>query len=179
MTVSRTRTAVVCSVATLAIVTPVLAPRTAASSAPVPAVRVKIFAPRGDPGLRCDRVLSLQRTVRPPAVLTGAMRALLRGPTTAERRRGYGGWFSSRTAGMLRSARVAGGVAFVDFADFSRIIRNASSSCGSALLLAQLDRTAKQFPTVRKTVYSFNGSVRAFYEWLQLGPPRAPTLTGR
>lgn len=99
------------------------------------------------------------------------MRALLRGPTAAERRRGYGGWFSSRTTGMLRSVRIADGVAFVDFANFSRIIGNASSSCGSSLLLAQLDRTAKQFPTVCRTVYSFNGSVRAFYEWLQLVRP--------
>jgi hypothetical protein len=39
------------------------------------------------------------------------------------------------------------------------------------MLLTQLDLTAKQFPTVRKTIYSFNGSRRAFYEWLQLSPP--------
>lgn len=136
-------------------------------------VAVKIFAPRGSVGTRCDRVYPLTRSVRPPAVLTGAMRGLLAGPTTAERRRGYGGWFSARTAGMLRSARVAGGVAYVDFADFRRVIPNASSSCGSALLLAQLNRTATQFPTVRRAVYSFNGSRRAFYEWLQLSPPRA------
>jgi hypothetical protein len=41
------------------------------------------------------------------------------------------------------------------------------------LLLAQLDRTAKQFPTVRRTVYSFDGSARTFYEWLQRSPPPA------
>lgn len=135
------------------------------------AVRVKIFAPRGDPGTSCTRVFPLARTVRAPAVLSGAMRALLRGPTVAERSRGYGGWFSARTAGMLRSVRVSNGVARVDFRNFSRLIPNASSSCGSALLLAQLDRTAKQFPTVRRTVYSFDGSARAFYEWLQRSPP--------
>jgi hypothetical protein len=100
------------------------------------------------------------------------MRALLRGPTPAERRQGYGGWFSAKTAGMLRGVRVSNGVAYVDFRNFSRVIPGASSSCGSALLLAQLDRTAKYFPTVRRTVYSFDGSVRAFYEWLQRSPPR-------
>jgi len=72
---------------------------------------------------------------------------------------------------MLRSVRIANGVAHVDFRDFSRVIPNASSSCGSALLLAQLDRTAKQFPTVRRAVYSFDGSARTFYEWLQRSPP--------
>ncbi len=135
-------------------------------------VRVKVFLPRGDPGPRCDRVLPLWRSVRGAAVLTGAMRDLLRGPTAAERRRGYRGWFSTRTAGMLRSVRIERGVAYIDFADFSPLVPNASSSCGSALLLAQLDRTATQFPSVRRAVYSFGGSRHAFYEWLQRSPPR-------
>jgi hypothetical protein len=100
------------------------------------------------------------------------MRALLRGPTAEERRRGYGGWFSRRTAGTLRSVVLVRGVAWVDFRDFRRALPGASSSCGSTLLLAQLDRTALQFPGVRRAVYSFDGSSRAFYEWLQREPPR-------
>lgn len=145
-----------------------------AASSPAAAVRtarVSVFVPKGSPGSRCDRVVPVARTVRAPAVLRGAMEALLRGPTAAERNRGYGGWFSSRTAGMLRSVRLAGGVAYVDFRDFRRVIPNASSSCGGALLLAQLDRTATQFPTVRRAIYAFNGSRRGFYEWLQRSAP--------
>jgi hypothetical protein len=130
----------------------------------------RVYFPRGGPGLDCDRVFPLRRTVRTPAVLRGALQSLLSGPTASERRRGYGGWFSARTAGMLRSVRLSRGIAYVDFRDFRRIIPNASSSCGSALLLAQLDCTATQFPTVRRAIYSFNGSRRAFYEWLQLSP---------
>jgi hypothetical protein len=99
------------------------------------------------------------------------MRALLRGPTAEERKRGYAGWFSRRTAGRLNSVSLSGGVARIDFRDFRHIIPNASTSCGSALLLAQLDRTALQFPTVDRAVYSFDGSVERFYEWLQLDPP--------
>jgi Sporulation and spore germination len=133
--------------------------------------RVEIFAPRGSTSTRCERVYPLARSVRGPAVLGGAMRALLAGPTAAERARGYGGWFSARTAGRVRSVRLSGGIAYVDFRDFRRIIPNASSSCGSTLLLAQLNRTATQFPTVRAAVYSFDGSRRAFYEWLQLAAP--------
>ncbi len=142
-------------------------PAAAASSA-----GVQVFFPRGASTTRCDRVLPRPRTVAKPAVLTGAMRALLAGPTAAERSAGYRGWFTARTRGMLRGARVAGGVAYVDFGDLRRIIPNASSSCGSATLLAQLDRTALQFPTVRRTVYSINGSRTAFYEWLQRSAPR-------
>jgi hypothetical protein len=134
-------------------------------------VRVLVFFPRGDPGPRCDRVRPVRRTVRAPAVLRGALSALLRGPTAAERRLGYGGWFTARTAGMLRSVALERGTARVDFRDFRRIVPNASSACGSALLLAQLDRTATQFPSVRRAVYAFGGSTRAFYEWLQRSPP--------
>jgi hypothetical protein len=135
---------------------------------------IRVYAPRAPAG-SCTRVFPLTRTVSSPAVLTGALRALLAGPTTAERARGYGGWFSRQTAGHLRSVRISRGVAYVDFGSFARHIPNASSSCGSALLLAQLDRTAKQFPTVRRAVYSFDGSRRAFYEWLQRDvPPTRP-----
>jgi hypothetical protein len=134
-------------------------------------VRVKVFFPRGDPGARCGRVFPVTRRVPAPAVLKGALEALLRGPTASERRLGYGGWFSRRTAGALRGVNLSRGIASVDFRDLRRVIPNASSSCGSALLLAQLNPTATQFPTVRRAVYSFNGSRKAFYEWLQLSPP--------
>ena len=135
---------------------------------------VKVFAPRGGPGPSCARVYPLRRTVSTPAVLTGAMRALLAGPSAAELRAGYGGWFSARTANKLRSVQIRRSVAYVDFRDFSRLIPNASSSCGSALLLAQFDRTTMQFPTVSRAVYSFNGSRHAFYEWLQRAEPEVP-----
>jgi hypothetical protein len=132
---------------------------------------VSIFMPRGDPGPDCDDVRAVPRTVPAPAVLHGAIAALLAGPDAAERRQGYGGWFSAATAGSLRSARIRGGVAYIDLADLRSVIPNASTSCGSALLLAQLDRTATQFGTVRRAVYSFDGDVTAFYEWLQREPP--------
>jgi spore germination protein GerM len=133
---------------------------------------VKVFFGRSTSG-SCTRTKAVYRRVQAPAVLRGAMTALLRGPTAAERARGLGGWFSSKTAGMLRDVNLVRGVAYIDFKDFRRIIPGASSSCGSALLLAQLDRTATQFPTVDRAIYSINGSRQAFYEWLQLSAPRA------
>lgn len=152
----------------LALVAALAVPATASTEALAP---VKVYVPRGSPGPHCNRVLPLRRAVATPAVLSGAMRALLGGPTLSERRAGYGGWFTHRTAGFVRSVELSRGTAHVDFRDFSHIISNASSSCGSALLLAQLDRTARQFPAVLRTRYSFNGSTRAFYDWLQLAPP--------
>ncbi len=146
--------------------------RAAATGPAASTARVQVFFPRGNVGSDCSRVQSRYRRVRAPAVLKGALTELLRGPTTGERRQGYGGWFSRRTAGRLNSVRLSGGLARVDFRDFRKIIPNASASCGSAMLLAQLDRTVLQFSTVHRVVYSFNGSVTRFYAWLQLSPPR-------
>lgn len=148
----------------------------AATSTTNPVARshvVAIYAPRGTSN-NCARVLPLKRIVAAPALLKGTIQALLAGPTKSERARGYGGWFSAKTAGHLNSVRILHGGAFVDFRNFARDIPNASTSCGSALLLAQLDRTATQFLTVKHTVYSFNGSRHAFYEWLQREVPEVP-----
>ena len=63
------------------------------------------------------------------------------------------------------------GVAYVDFRDFRNTIGGASTTCGGAMLLAQLDRTVTQFPTVRRAIYSLDGDRAAFYGWLQGSPP--------
>lgn len=125
----------------------------------------------GDPAA----VVAVPRTVpKTQMVATAALNELLQGPTAAERETGYWSMFVPATAKMLKSVRVADGEAHADFQDFSKIIPNASSSAGSAALLAELDTTLKQFPTVKSTVYSFNGDVQAFYHWLQLVPPGTP-----
>lgn len=122
------------------------------------------------------RLAAVARTVpRTPDVATAAMTQLLAGPTAGERHAGFSSFFSEKTATMLRSVRVAHGVAYADFHDFSKIIPNASSSAGSAALLAEMNATLKQFPGVQSTVYSFEGDVAAFYEWMQMVPPMGPT----
>jgi hypothetical protein len=129
-----------------------------------------VYFHRGD-STEPGTVVGVDRTVpRTSLVATAALEQLLAGPTTAERSAGYWSQFSAATAGMLHSFRVGNGVAHADFRDFSRIIPNASSSAGDAALLAELDATLKELGTVR-TVYSFDGDVAAFYEWLQLAPP--------
>ena len=126
----------------------------------------------------CSAVYPVARSVSPPQVLAGAISALLAGPTQPETAAGYSSFFSSATAGMLNWAHVdATGLARIDFANFSSIIPNASTSCGSQALLAALNHTAMQFAGVTAAVYSFDGSVSAFYTWLQLAPPSAPTAT--
>ncbi len=138
---------------------------------PPPSLRVSVYFSRSGVAA-CTAVYPVPRLVQPPQVLAGAMTALLAGPTAVERAAGYTSFFSSATAGMLNYAHVdPSGTARIDFANFSTLIPNASSSCGSQALLAALDRTATQFASVTWAVYSFNGNVSAFYNWLQLAPP--------
>ncbi|MBM2616365.1 hypothetical protein JIG36_12435 [Actinoplanes sp. LDG1-06] len=144
------------------------------TATPKPATTtVTVFFHRGrntDP----SRVAAVRRSVpKTTKVGTASLRQLLAGPTRDERRAGYWSPFSRRTAGMLRSLRISDGVGRADFRDLRTVIPNASSSSGSTALLAELDATLEQFRSVRTTVYSLDGDVAAFYEWLQLEPPEA------
>jgi hypothetical protein len=143
---------------------------------------VQVYFHQQAPGPESDprRVVPVVRTVpRSPKVATAALNELLRGLTAGERAAGYWSCFSDDTAGMLRSVRVTGDTGFADFRDFRGLVPNATSSYGSAALLAELDGTLRQFPTIKRTLYAFNGDVPAFYAWLQLGPPWMPTGTWR
>lgn len=141
------------------------------TSPPVATITVKVYFHTG-PGADPTKLAAVRRTVPyTPMVATAALTQLLAGPTSAERQAGYWSVFSSKTAGMLRSARIGNGVGHADLRDLSRIIPNAGSSTGSTVLLSELDTTLKQFGTVKTTVYSFGGEVAPFYEWLQMSPP--------
>lgn len=130
---------------------------------------VQIYLHSGNPN-DCAEVVAVGREVRGRPTLATGMEQLLAGPTEAEEAEGLGGWFSEETSDLLISAELEGGVARVDFEDLRPVIPNASSSCGSATLLAQLDATARQFGATR-TLYSINGDLNTFYEWLQMGVP--------
>jgi spore germination protein GerM len=134
-------------------------------------VTVQVFFHHADRGSESD-LFAVERRVEPPAVLRGALQALLEGPTGAELDEGYHSWFSSDTAGLLDDVRLEDGVAYVAFdASLPDVIPNASTSAGSARLLTELDATVTQFDGVDEVVYSLEGDTGAFYEWLQLVAP--------
>jgi peptidoglycan hydrolase-like protein with peptidoglycan-binding domain len=140
-------------------------------------VRVNVYFTPG--GSECDVVATFSRDVEGPAVLTGALEELLKGPTVEEKASlPLATGFSSETAGMLRSVSLRDGTARVDFADLREVLPNASTSCGSTSLLSQLDATATQFPTVDTARYSINGSEATFYEWLGRGVPDLAPVGG-
>jgi hypothetical protein len=151
---------------------PTAEPTEEATAQPSPqAETVTIYLHSGNPN-DCAEVVPVEReTGGRPTLFTG-MQQLMFGPTDEEKAQGLGGWFSEDTRDYLISAERDGDVARVDFKDLREVIPNASSSCGSATLLAQLDSTARQFGS-SKTLYSINGDLDTFYEWLQMSTPEA------
>jgi hypothetical protein len=142
-----------------------------AAPAPAEEATVEVFFSNADRGADPE-VFPVERTVALPAVLRGALGALLAGPTSAEEAAGYRSFFSTETADQLDDVTIEDGVAEVSFSsELPELIPNASTSAGSASLLAALDATTTQFDTVDRAVYSLEGDVDAFYEWLQLVSP--------
>lgn len=134
-------------------------------------VRVYFTRTASIEGGNCGVTIGYLRHTVGQDVLHDTMNWLLKGPRQSEEEK-VSSLFSRRTAGMVNSVTIESGVAYIDFDDLRNIIPNASTSCGSTSLLAELDRTAEQFPTVDRAVYSFEGSVEAFYGWLQLDAPK-------
>lgn len=118
----------------------------------------------------CRPVSSVIRETSNPDLLAGALEEMLKGLTPKEKQNGLFSFFSSSTAGFLNSVRLdSNGTAYIDFKNFSSIIPNASSSCGSASLLAEIGRTVHANSRAEKMVLSFDGSKADFYNWLQIG----------
>lgn len=102
--------------------------------------------------------------------LQATLAELLKGPTETERKAGLTSWFGPSTAGMLQKATITDqGRAVVDFADFSRVIPNASTSAGSTALIGELKGTVLGIPGVREAEFRFEGDCERFWNWLQRG----------
>lgn len=115
----------------------------------------------------CALVFERPRQVpRTAAVATAALQQLFAGPTEAERAQGYRSPFSAATAGLLRRVHIEHGTAYVDLHDLRAQLGAATSSCGAAELQTQIERTLRQFATVRRVILAIDGEPRGFYDWM-------------
>ncbi len=121
----------------------------------------------------CALSYPVPRSVPAPADPVGltaaAVEELLAGPTPAEQANGYTSWFSQATADDLISVRLVGATAYVNLENHSQDIPNASTSCGSAQYLSQLDNTVRTASGASRVLYAFDGDPEAFWNWLQIG----------
>ena len=120
-------------------------------------------------GSDCGEVSPFTRTVQAQELdLGSALTELLAGPTDAEIEAGATSFFSRETYNSLAAIHFGSGspgLTRIEFNDLQSLIPNASTSCGSEALLAQLNQTVLQFvPRVR---YEILGSCQMFANWLQ------------
>ena len=127
---------------------------------------VAVFFSSGD-GSDCGSVESFNRAVPASAdAVLASLEALLAGPTAEEIALGASSMFSQVTAGQLNAIDHENGLLIVDFADLTGL-NNASTSCGSEALLAQLNATVFQFGEIEAVRYQLDGSCDDFGFWLQ------------
>ncbi len=135
---------------------------------PTASPNVKVFFSSGD-GTDCEEVTGYFRDSGGViAPIRFALDELVAGPTPAEEAQGAFSWFSSDTAGSIRSINLTSdGLLIVDFDDIRATIPGASSSCGGASLLANLTATVFRFPVVERVRFEIKGHCDVFYNWLQ------------
>lgn len=120
----------------------------------------------------CTKVQPVMRSIpRTSAVAKAALEQLLAGPTEQERAQGYFSWFSQDTKSALLGVKVKNKTAYVNLKDIRQTITNASSSCGSTILMAQLETTLKQFPSIKRAFFAIEGSPEEFYGFQQMECP--------
>ena len=132
--------------ATLLPVTAVVAPPSARPDAGAQ-TRLAIYLVRG------DHVAPVRRAVpHTSAVVRAALTALLRGPTTAERRAGYSSAIPTGTT--VRGISIAHDTATIDL---DRRFETGGGSLSMLLRVAQVVYSATQFESVHNVVFRING----------------------
>lgn len=138
-------------------------PATTAAPPPVETTSFRVYFLRG------EQVAAAGREVpRTEAVGVAALRALIAGPTYAERAAGLGTTVPPGTE--LRSLAIAAGLATVDL---SSDFESGGSAPSTATRVAQVVHTLTQFPTVRRVAFRLDGRpVRAIGgEGVVVDPP--------
>lgn len=123
-----------------------------------------------NPNADCGLVYPVSRDVSSkPYQPFALLQELVSGPSDAEKTQGYTSFFSPLTADSVISLNVEDGTAYINLRDIRSTIPNASSSCGSTSLVAEIENTLKQFPEITRVIIAINSSTKTFYDWIQIG----------
>ncbi|WBB54667.1 GerMN domain-containing protein [Verrucosispora sp. WMMD573] len=123
--------------------------------------QVKLFLLRERADRRCPQVVAVTRNVPARSVAKEALRALLDGPTPADRAAGLTSAFDG-DAHRFRYLKLDGANARADFTDLDGILAP-SDSCEKTKLLEPMRRTLEQFGWIEQARFSIRGDQRAFY----------------
>src|ERR1051325_2534941 len=107
-----------------------------------------------DPGEYID-LAPVTRSVNAAAPARPAIEALLKGPTSAERRRGFGP-LASASEFRIGSLKISGGTARINFVS-TRKWAGWPGDLAPVRFKTAVELTLKQFPTVQRVIVSLNG----------------------
>ncbi|WP_026268799.1 GerMN domain-containing protein [Micromonospora sp. CNB394] len=123
--------------------------------------RVKLFLLREQAGRRCPQLVAVTRDVPARSVAKEALRALLDGPSSADRAAGLTSAFDG-DAHRFRYLKLDGANARADFTDLDGVLAP-DDSCEKTKLLEPMRRTLEQFDWIEQARFSIRGDQRAFY----------------
>lgn len=114
---------------------------------------------------------TLRTVVKTSTVAKTALEQLFAGPTSDEKAKGFYSDFSEDTKSLLISVNIKNRNAYVNLRDLTGTtsIGNFTTSCGGSNFFGQVEKTLRQFPTVRKVFFAFEGDPSHFYDWMQIG----------
>lgn len=119
----------------------------------------------------CSKVKAVYRKVpKTKAVARVALNELFKGPTKKEKEAGLFSWFTKDSKHILKNITIKNGYAYVNFDKWVlEHMGNATTSCGGANFISEIETTLKQFPTVKKVFYAIEKNPLEFYDWMQVG----------
>lgn len=104
--------------------------------------------------LDCSLVYEVERIVPyTKSVASVALSELIKGPTSTEKNNGYLGVLPDGT--KVNTIKIEDGVLFVDF---NKEVESGGGSCAMASRISSLNKTLKQFPTIKEIRYSVEGN---------------------
>lgn len=120
----------------------------------------------------CDgKVFAVTRTIpKTSAIAKATLDELFKGPTESELAKGYTSFFSENTKGLVISVKIKNGIAYVNYkGEIVEKLGNATSSCGGNSYDASINKTLKQFPTIKQVVFAIERDPSLYYDWMQIG----------
>jgi len=131
---------------------------------------VYVYFSKQDEDESCNAVYPVRRAIKDiDRLYELTLRFLFTGPTSTEINNGYHSFFEPKIADSILSIKVVDSVAYLNLKDIRQTMPGASSSCGSAQLLSQIETTLLQFPEIEKIIYAIEGDPVKFYEFVQIG----------
>lgn len=119
----------------------------------------------------CGKVREVARVIpKTKSVAKAALEELFKGATEAEKSQKLTSIFSAETDSILKSVKVKNGAAYVNLKNW--VVENlgtATTSCGAFMFVTPIEKTLKQFPTVKKVFFAIEGSPKDYYDWMQVG----------